>query len=303
MSGLFNTVTGATLFDHNSVSGGANDVEVNNLLVDGDCVILGTLTADIDANAAGTTEGAVQVRSSTGSFTASNNFLFNPTTNGFQLAAAVTATFYGYCRFWGSTIDFSDQLTTTDVLNIFSIPYFKNGLYRPINAQSTAFVNGSTTTGVITVPYWATEICIHLRNANTSTGSTTSPYFILYQSGGVNDVTGLVGSCQHSNGATKVWTGINAYLWGESWSSSLAITGMVILKRGNILHNNSNPPIFSILANTSSAPSGSAITTCAGSLSLNSYSTSNYNANFSLEIKTGAGSTWATAGLYNITYA
>lgn len=61
MSGQFNTLSGATLFQSNSITGGANDVEVNNLTVDGDITLLGNSNFSLSTVGSITVNGELNV--------------------------------------------------------------------------------------------------------------------------------------------------------------------------------------------------------------------------------------------------
>lgn len=294
MSGSFNTLSGATLFQGNSVTGAANDVEVDNLLVDGDCTILGTLYANVPINAAGTTTGAVQLRSSAGTITASDNLVYNTTTNVLTtpqlfvtgnsqigdvgadiLTVNSTSQFNNDVIVGSSSTDIFNVNSTatfqnnvqigsnnTDILNINSLTNFNFGFYRMWSAQPQIII-GSTTTGVSManpLPF-CTSIVVTIKDFKTA--STTIPPHVRILSNSF-DASLLYGSCSHSNGTTKLWNQDRIYLWADTWSTSITLQGFIKFEFGGV---NLGQSIWFISYNLSNSASGS-VSVGAGSIIL-----------------------------------
>lgn len=76
-----NSFTGTTIALENTIQGGVNDVDTQNLHVFGDLILDGAFSGNIPtADAAGTVTGAIQYRSAVGDFDADDDFLYDQPT-------------------------------------------------------------------------------------------------------------------------------------------------------------------------------------------------------------------------------
>ena len=308
MSGSFNTLSGATLFQSNAVTGGANDVEVNNLLVDndvvieGDCTVNGILTAVVDVTAAGV-EGSVQIRGPTGGLFWDNQLNYNSATN-----TLTTENLYvpGDAQIGNNSVDTLTVLATTEFSNnvqfgnsntdnvsYYSTSKYMYGLYKYIPSYTQTAFPASSGVGVTIDEFVLYQnYNVHLYNMKTAS-TTTRPSLRFFQN--TNDVTQLYGACTHSNSTGVSWNNDRIYLWGDTWSSTLELSGVIrFTKMGQ---GSSGKGIYTIsytLANTA----GTSTSTGAGQIVLQG--SSQFDP-LSISIVTGGGVNF-TGGYYNITY-
>lgn len=202
MSGLFNTVTGATLFDHNSVTGGANDVEVNIIKVD-DYILFPDGTTQDTANS-----------STSSTFT--------------NLTVTNTATI--------NTLNVSGNMqfgnALTDQMAVVCAPTYYYGsraqiLYTALAQNIPALTIAPL---VVNVPNYYRQIKVHLFEMSTS-ATTLRPHIVLTGSSASTRLNGATAT--NGGGSSNVipWATDEIYLWGETWDGSYITSGEITFTR------------------------------------------------------------------------
>lgn len=202
MSGLFNTVTGATLFEHNSVTGGANDVEVNIIKVD-DYILF--------------PDGTTQNTASTGGGGTNITCTNLTVTGNTQIGDA-----------------------STDTFNVYATPNFINGsnAIKSLYTLAANIPSTNTATLITNISNVYKQITVMFYSLSTS-ATTLRPHIRIK---GATDSSSGAHGCTATNGGGSSnaiqWANNEAYLWGESWDASYNLFGKIVFTRMNSIGSN-----------------------------------------------------------------